>query len=73
MFHLNIPEITCGHCVNAVEKAVRSVDPKAEVAVNLETKTASIASELASDAFVIAIEAAGYDATFKKSCCSHVA
>lgn len=73
MHHLNIPEMTCGHCVSAVEKAVKSVDPNAEVAVNLEAKTASIDSQAASEAFVAAIEDAGYKASFAKSCCSHVA
>ncbi|MCA1443741.1 heavy-metal-associated domain-containing protein [Ensifer sp. IC4062] len=73
MYHLSIPEMTCGHCVSAVEKAVKSVDSNAEVAVNLEAKTASIDSQAASEAFVAAIEDAGYKASFAKSCCSHVA
>lgn len=73
MYHLNVPEMTCGHCVSAVEKAVKSVDSNAKVAVNLEAKTASIDSKIAFDAFVAAIEEAGYQTSFKKSCCSHVA
>ncbi|MDP9630359.1 UNVERIFIED_ORG: copper chaperone [Ensifer adhaerens] len=73
MYHLNIPDMTCGHCVNAVEKAVKAVDPSASVAVDLDTKTASIESAVASDAFIASIENAGYQASFKKSCCSHVA
>jgi copper chaperone len=64
--------MTCGHCVAAVEKAVKSVDPNAKVAVNLEAKTASIDSQIASDAFVTAIEDAGYKASFAKSCCGPV-
>ncbi|MEI2302206.1 heavy-metal-associated domain-containing protein [Ensifer sp. MJa1] len=73
MYHLNIPDMTCGHCAGAVEKAVKSVDPNAKVAVDLDAKSASIDSPVASDAFVSAIEEAGYQASFKKSCCSHVA
>ncbi|OAP35190.1 heavy metal-binding protein [Sinorhizobium glycinis] len=73
MYHLNVSDMTCGHCVSAVEKAVKSVDPDAKVAVNLEAQTASIDSRIGSDAFIAAIEAAGYRASFKKSCCSHVA
>lgn len=73
MIHLNIPEMTCGHCVGAVEKAVKSVDPAAEIAVDLEAKTASIESAIGAEAFIAAIEDAGYGAAFKKSCCSHVA
>ncbi|WP_312361835.1 heavy-metal-associated domain-containing protein [Agrobacterium sp.] len=81
MIHLNVPDMTCGHCVGAVEKAVRSVDPEAKIAVDpeakiavdLEAKTASIESTIGAEAFIAAIEDAGYGTTFKKSCCSHVA
>ncbi|SOC35662.1 copper chaperone [Rhizobium subbaraonis] len=73
MIHLNVPDMTCGHCAGAVEKAVKSVDPEAKIAVNLETKTASIESTTGAEAFIAAIEDAGYGAAFKKSCCGHVA
>ncbi|MFD1328847.1 heavy-metal-associated domain-containing protein [Mycoplana ramosa] len=69
MFHLDIPDMTCGHCVAAVTKAVKSVDPAAEVAIDLEAKTASIDSQVGADRFVAAIAEAGYGATSKKSCC----
>ena len=72
MYHLNVSDMTCGHCVSTVEKAVKSVDPDAKAALNLEAQTASIDSQIGSDAFVTAIEEAGYQASFKKSCCSHV-
>jgi copper chaperone len=73
MYHLNIPDMTCGHCVSTVEKAVKTVDPNASVAVDLGTKTVSIKSQVASEAFIASIASAGYGASFKKSCCSHVA
>ena len=73
MYHLNIPDMTCGHCAGAVEKAVKSVDPNAKVAVDLDAKTASIDSPVSSDAFVSAIEEAGYQASVKKACCGPVA
>lgn len=72
MYHLNVEDMTCGHCVATVEKAVKAVDENARVAVDLEAKTASIDSEVGSEAFIAAIEDAGYRASFKKSCCSHV-
>lgn len=72
MHHLNIPDMTCGHCGTAVETAVKAVDPSAKLAVNLEAKTASIDSEVGSDAFIAAIRDAGYQAFLKNSCCSHV-
>lgn len=73
MYHLNIPDMTCGHCVSTVEKAVKTVDPSASVAVDLGTKTVSIESQVASEVFIVSIANAGYGASFKKSCCGHVA
>ena len=73
MYHLNIPDMTCGHCVSTVERAVKTVDPSASVAVDLGTKTVSIESQVASEAFIVSIANAGYGASFKKSCCGHVA
>jgi copper chaperone len=69
MYHLNVEDITCGHCAATVEKAVSAADPKAKVAVNLEAKTASIESEIGPDVFIAAIEDAGYRASIKMSCC----
>ena len=73
MYHLNIPDMTCGHCVSTVEKAVKTVDPSASVTVDLGTKTVSIDSQVTSETFISSIGSAGYQASFKKSCCSHVA
>lgn len=73
MYHLNLEDVTCGHCAATVEKAVKAADPNAKVAVNLEAKTASIESEIGPDVFIAAIEDAGYRASLKKSCCSHIA
>lgn len=49
MYHLNVEDVTCGHCAATVEKAVKAADPKAKVAVNLEAKSASIESEIGPD------------------------
>ena len=72
MHHVTVEDMTCGHCAATVEKAVKAADPQAKVAVNLEAKTASIESGIGSDVLIAAIEDAGYRASFKKSCCSHV-
>ncbi|MDX0604978.1 hypothetical protein GOD78_27895 [Sinorhizobium medicae] len=49
MYHLNVEDMTCGHCVATIEKAVKTVDRNARVAVDLEAKTASIESGVASE------------------------
>lgn len=60
MLKLNVPDMTCGHCVATVTKAVQSVDSNAAVMVDLPSKIVSI--ETAADAARIsqAIDAAGY-------------
>ena len=36
MYQLQVENMSCGHCVNAVTKAVQSVDPQAQVQIELE-------------------------------------
>ena len=38
----NIPSMSCGHCAGAVTKAVRAIDPQAEVTVDLTTKKVTV-------------------------------
>ena len=73
MHQLTISDMTCRHCVGAVEKAVKAVDPNAKVAVNLEAGTAAIKSAIGTEALIAAIADAGYKASAAKSCCSGAA
>jgi copper chaperone CopZ len=56
MYHLTVEDMTCGHCAATVEKAVKAADLKANVAVNLEAKTASIESRIGSDVFTLRLK-----------------
>jgi copper chaperone len=78
VIELNVNDMTCGHCVSAVTKAVKSVDPRAEVRVDLGSKRVSVASATAADRFIGALADAGYEATpsvkpapaaTRKGCC----
>ena len=52
----------CQACVSAVEKAVRSVDAVAQVAVDLKTGMVQITgATVLGAAIIVAIAAAGYD------------
>ena len=35
MLELNLPSMTCGHCVNVVTQAIKQADPKATVEIDL--------------------------------------
>ncbi|MEO8297147.1 MAG: heavy-metal-associated domain-containing protein [Burkholderiales bacterium] len=38
MIAFQVDDMTCGHCVSAITKAVRAADPRAEVTVDLDTR-----------------------------------
>ncbi|HHI69504.1 MAG TPA: copper chaperone [Rhodobacteraceae bacterium] len=63
MTKLNVPDMTCGHCKAAVEKAVASVDAGAKVAVDLDTRTVEIDSSADLSAILAALKEEGYEAT----------
>ena len=63
MTKLNVPEMSCGHCKVAIEKAVAGVDADARVSVDLENRTVSIESSIADAALIDALKAGGYEAT----------
>lgn len=60
MLRLNVEGMTCGHCARSVTDAVKSVDPKADVRVDLDAKR--VEAETAADpaAIIRAIADAGY-------------
>lgn len=56
-----VNDMTCGHCVNAVTKAIKGIDPAAYVSVNLATKRVEVDSKTADlRAIKSAITVAGY-------------
>jgi copper chaperone len=52
--------MSCGHCVGAVTQAVKSVDPQAEVKVDLATGKVDVQSQQDHAAIAKAIEEEGY-------------
>ncbi len=54
--------MSCGHCAGLVQTAVQTIDPKAQVTVDLETGHVDVLSEHPRRDIVAAIENAGYKA-----------
>ena len=52
--------MSCGHCVNAVTQAVKSIDPQAEVQVDLGSGKVQVQSQQDHAAIAKAIEEEGY-------------
>lgn len=62
MITLEVPNMACGGCANSVTKAVQSVDGKAVVNPDLESKTVMVESNVATSALLKVLEEAGYPA-----------
>lgn len=60
MYQLHVENMRCGHCVNAVTKAVKAIDAGATVDIDLASQTVKIASSAALAPLKDAIIDAGY-------------
>jgi copper chaperone len=55
-----VDDMSCGHCVATITKAVKEVDPQGTVQVDLAARRVRIESARPVEAFRAAIEEAGY-------------
>lgn len=60
MIELTLPTMTCGHCVKAVTRTVRQVDPAAVPQIDLPAQRVRIESALPAAAFAKALADEGY-------------
>lgn len=60
MLKLKVPDMTCGHCVATVEKAVRGIDASASVRTDLSQKLVSIETTAPAQSVSEAVRKAGY-------------
>ncbi len=68
MIELKVEGMTCNHCVHAVTQAVKSVDPEADVRVDIEGGTVRVDGKSPAEALSKAISAAGYAASPAGAC-----
>lgn len=59
---VKVPDMSCGHCVGAIERALSGVEGVTAVDASLDTKTVRVQSDRALDisSVLVAIESAGY-------------
>jgi len=60
MIEFQVPALSCGHCVRAVNEAVKEIDPEAKVDVDLATKKVQVESGAERASLVAALTEAGY-------------
>ena len=63
MLKLNVPDMSCGHCVGTITKAIKALDRAAEVKTDLAAKTVTVESTAPRDKIAHAVDDAGYPNT----------
>ena len=61
MLKLKVPDMSCGHCAQAIERAVKSVDPQARVEVDLNGKTVTVETQAEERTITEVVRSAGYE------------
>lgn len=71
MLKFNVADMTCGHCVSVITKAILQLQDDAKVEADIANRTIAVSSDLTADEIQEAIKAAGYQASdIKTSCCN---
>jgi len=60
MQRYRVPDMSCGHCVQAITKAVKSVDPVAGVDTDLDSHEVKVDSAADPELVMRALQQAGY-------------
>jgi copper chaperone len=60
MIEMNVPDMSCSHCVQTIRKAVAGVDASARCDIDLDARRVVVDSPLPPSDFVEALEEAGY-------------
>ncbi|AHI63771.1 heavy-metal-associated domain-containing protein [Burkholderia thailandensis] len=57
---LEVKDMSCGGCANAITQAIKAVDSSATVSVDIASKVVDVGSTLGVERMVAIIEAAGF-------------
>lgn len=60
---LLVPDMSCGHCTAAIEKAVKAADPNATIATDLDSREVTLTAALDAQATQSVLAEAGYPST----------
>ena len=61
MLRFKVANMSCGGCARAVTAALRSVDPAAEIAVDLDRREVAVESTAKAEGFAGALRKAGFE------------
>ena len=60
MLEFTLPTMTCGHCVSVITKAIKQVDPKAGVEIDLASHRVRVETVADRQTIEPAVREAGY-------------
>lgn len=60
MIEFEIKDMSCGHCVGAVTRAVKTLDAQADIKIDLGSKTMTVESAQSRESLAAALTDAGY-------------
>jgi len=63
MLNLSIPDMSCGHCKQAIEKAIAALDSAATVNIDLKNRQATVTSNSEPEQVLSCLKEAGYEAS----------
>lgn len=69
MMKFHVADMTCGHCVSRITKAIVQLHSDAKVEADLVDATVSVSSTLSAEEIIDAITDAGYTASSEKPGC----
>lgn len=63
MSTFHVPDMSCGHCKAAIEKAVLAADAEAQLEIDLDAQVVKVTSRLTDADLVALLTKEGYPAT----------
>ncbi len=60
MLDLTIPDMTCGGCARGVTAAIKSVDPLAELTIDIDSHRVQVTTSASAEAVKAAVVEAGF-------------
>lgn len=60
MNEFQVNDMTCGHCVATITRAVRALEPEARVSIDLAARRVCVDAHAGGEEIAAAIRAAGY-------------
>lgn len=62
MYQFNLPDMSCGHCVGVVTRAIQALDPDARIDIDLPAHQLRVQSAQPQETLAHALAEAGYPA-----------